>query len=632
MKLTKMFLIAMLAVSWSAFAQSTYDQQKPFGFCTVSSRTQNTTYSITGGGCYTYPVTGVSSSKVITLSSTGSDMKNAIFDAIKNYSVIIFDGSNGDFIVSSSIGLSEIKNKTLLGINGAKLCTTWYATQEILAALDAAGVPSMSTSGGGGKLPNGTTVKEEAEYNTRKIIIEMTGDNDEKYRSSGVFSFSGCENIIIRNLKFQGPGSIDVGGADLVSFYGGTKHCWVDHCDFLDGMDGNFDITQKSDFNTVSWCTFDYTSRSYMHQNTNLIGSSDSETTGYLNTTFAFCHWGNGCRARMPMGRVGKIHMLNNYYTATKGGHCINPRINSEFLIEGNYFGKGVKNYYGQSGATAVTWKNTNYATEGGSVESFGTTVTVPYTYTVTDNNVIPTEVSTHAGATLYGSESGGDTGGDAPSDPEIPSLVEGNSYVIADGENVYNGKKITCDDITMTYGNDGQWSVVATNAMQNEGFSNLAGGNVNPVDDNGQRYASSKKVPTKGTFYIFSPTADGTLYIASYVFTNKKAFVTEDGTAQGFSAGGKTINSGNAISEGEYTGYIRFNVKKGSEYYLFGESTKIKIFGFNFVPESTAVSNITSTSSPYRPASASIYNLFGQCVNNNARGLVIDGGRKIIR
>lgn len=622
----------MLAVSWSAFAQSIYDQQKPFGFCTVSSRTQNTTYSITGGGCYTYPVTGVSSSKVITLSSTGSDMKNAIFDAIKTYSVIIFDGSNGDFIVSSSIGLSEIKNKTLLGINGAKLCTTWYATQEILAALDAAGVPSMSTSGGGGKLPNGTTVKEEAEYNTRKIIIEMTGDNDEKYRSSGVFSFSGCENIIIRNLKFQGPGSIDVGGADLVSFYGGTKHCWVDHCDFLDGMDGNFDITQKSDFNTVSWCTFDYTSRSYMHQNTNLIGSSDSETTGYLNTTFTFCHWGNGCRARMPMGRVGKIHMLNNYYTATKGGHCINPRINSEFLIEGNYFGKGVKNYYGQSGATAVTWKNTNYATEGGSVESFGTTVTVPYTYTVTDNNVIPTEVSTHAGATLYGSESGGDTGGDEPSDPEIPSLIEGNSYIIANGESVYDGKEITCDDITMTYGNDGQWSVVATNAMQEEGYSNLAGGNVNPVDDNGQRYASSKKVPTKGTFYVFSPTADGTLYIASYVFTNKKVFVTEDGTAQGFSAGGKTINSGNAISEGEYTGYIRFNVKKGSEYYLFGESTKIKIFGFNFVPESTAVSNITSTSSPYRPASASIYNLFGQCVNNNARGLVIDGGCKIIR
>ena len=81
----------------------------------------------------------------------------------------------------------------------------------------------------------------------------------------------------------------------------GTKNCWVDHCEFVDGMDGNFDITQKSDFNTVSWCTFSYSARSYMHQNTNLVGGSDSEATGYLNTTFAFNHWGDGCLARMPM-------------------------------------------------------------------------------------------------------------------------------------------------------------------------------------------------------------------------------------------------------------------------------------------------------------------------------------------
>jgi hypothetical protein len=41
----------------------------------------------------------------------------------------------------------------------------------------------MSTSGGGGTLPNGKSVSEEAEYNTRKIIIEMTGDNSESYRN-----------------------------------------------------------------------------------------------------------------------------------------------------------------------------------------------------------------------------------------------------------------------------------------------------------------------------------------------------------------------------------------------------------------------------------------------------------------
>jgi len=394
---------AMLLAITAAAENSTYDQLKPFGFCTRSSRTTETPYNITGGGCYTYPVNGVDESKVITLTSTGKDMKAAITNAIKSNSVIVFDGSLGDFIVSSLISLENISGKTLIGINGARLCTTWFATQEIIDALNKAGVPNMSTSGGGGTLPNGTSVTEEAEYNTRRIIIEMTGDNSEAYRKSGIFSFKSCRNIIIRNLKFQGPGSIDVGGSDLISF-NGTKNCWVDHCEFYDGMDGNFDITQQSDFNTVSWCTFSYSSRSYMHQNTNLIGSSDSEKTGYLNTTFAFCHWGDNCRARMPMARVGKIHMLNNYYTCTTGGNCINPRKNSEFLIEGNYFAKGVKSIYSQSNAKAVTWAASNTIVQSGvsKPSSFGTTVTVPYDYEVAPASEVPTVVETYAGATLF--------------------------------------------------------------------------------------------------------------------------------------------------------------------------------------------------------------------------------------
>ena len=398
-------LTAILMLSLSAMADnSTYDLQEPFGFCTRSSRTDAaSTYDITGGGCYQYPVAGVSADKVITLTSTGEDMKNDITDAIKNYDVIIFDGSKGDFIVSSTISLTSVKGKTLLGINKARLCTTWYATQEIIDALNAAGVPSMSTSSGtGGTLSNGTKVDEQAEFKTRQIIIDLTGDTSEAYRKSGIFYLKSCQNLIIRNLKFVGPGSIDVGGDDLVSFYG-TKNSWVDHCEFTDGMDGNFDITKQSDFNTVSWCTFSYTDRSYMHQNTNLIGSSDSETVNYLNTTFAFNMWGAKCRARMPMARVGKIHMLNNYFNCAGCGSSINPRKNSEFLVEGNYFEKGVTKVYSQSGAVAVTWADNNFITEKVSKPSqLGATVTVPYDYTVADVTVIPTEVGTYAGATLY--------------------------------------------------------------------------------------------------------------------------------------------------------------------------------------------------------------------------------------
>ena len=398
----KKLLTTLMACFTLIVSATDYDQDKPFGFCTRSSRTDaNSTYNVTGGGCYTYPVPSDFAGKVIVLKSNGKDMKRDIQNAIKQNDVIIFDGSNGDFIVSSNVNI-EGDNKTLLGINNARLCTKFHLTPEIITALNNAGVPHMNTHEGGGILPNGQRVREEAEFNTRKIIIGLTGDNTESYRKSGILTVR-QENIIIRNITFVGPGSIDVGGNDLLSF-NGAKHCWIDHCSFSDGMDGNFDITQSSDFNTVSWCTFSYTERSYMHQNTNLIGYSDREPTGYLNTTFAFNWWGQGCVQRMPMIRVGKIHMLNNYFSSTTATNCINPRKNSEVLIEGNYFEKGVRRYFSQKDAISVTWADSNFAEEpnqSGTPESTGTTITIPYEYTVAPYADVPAVVKKHVGATL---------------------------------------------------------------------------------------------------------------------------------------------------------------------------------------------------------------------------------------
>ena len=399
----KKYLLTTLAALFSLITVAAdYDQNKPFGFCTRSSRTDAAcTYNITGGGCYSYPIPNGFAGKVIVLKSNGKDMKKDIQNAIKQNDVIILDGSNGDFIVSSNVNV-EGDNKTLLGINNARLCTQFHITPEIITALNNAGVPHMNTHEGGGILPNGQRVREEAEFNTRKIIIGLTGDNTESYRKSGILRVA-KENIIIRNITFVGPGSIDAGGNDLLSF-NGAKHCWVDHCSFSDGMDGNFDITQSSDFNTVSWCTFSYTERSYMHQNTNLIGYSDREPTGFLNTTFAFNWWGQECVQRMPMIRVGKIHMLNNYFSCTTAGNCINPRKNSEVLIEGNYFEKGVRRYYSQKDAISVTWADSNHAEEpnkAGQPISIGTPVTVPYDYSVAPYADVPAAVKKHAGATL---------------------------------------------------------------------------------------------------------------------------------------------------------------------------------------------------------------------------------------
>ena len=178
MKKTFVSIMAAL-LSMTAAAQSTYDLNKPFGFCTVSSRTDaSSTFNCTGGGVWSYPIPDGFTGSIATLKSNGLDMKNDIQNAIKNNAVVILDGSQGEFIVSQPIGVTS-SNKTIIGINKACIRTQWYLPEEIQAALDAAEVLSNSTSSSSKasrKLPNGQYIEtEEREFYTRKTIIEQTG-------------------------------------------------------------------------------------------------------------------------------------------------------------------------------------------------------------------------------------------------------------------------------------------------------------------------------------------------------------------------------------------------------------------------------------------------------------------------
>ena len=123
---------------------------------------------------------------------------------------------------------------------------------------------------------------------------------------------------------------------------------------------------------------------------------------GFLSITFAFNWWGEGCKARMPMARAARVHLLNNYYTSSKAINCINPRKNSEFLIEGNYIDKGVRNYYSHTDAISVAWRNDNLISESSSLPaSFGAPIEIPYSYNVAPCSEVPEVVRENAGATL---------------------------------------------------------------------------------------------------------------------------------------------------------------------------------------------------------------------------------------
>lgn len=342
----------------------------PIGYATAVSRTDSGTYAMTGGG----------DGRQIVLRSNGQDMRGAITQALQNYDVVILDGSDGPFVVSQSVMMHDMRNKSLLGTHGATLCTQFYVNQDIRRMLDSARVNDLSTDGRGGILPNGMKVHEQREFTIRQLLYERYQDPEEPYRLSGILSINGCENIIVRDLKLVGPGAIDVGGTDLISCRR-TCHLWVDHCELIDGMDGNFDIILQSDFISVTRCHFHYTDRSYDHCYSNLISASDRQVadSGKLNITFAYCHWGQGCEQRMPMARFGRIHLLNCYFSCTDAVRCINARRDSEFLVEGCYAEPGVRNFFVDGGAAAYQLRD-NIA-PGSQLPKDKGTVVVPYPY-----------------------------------------------------------------------------------------------------------------------------------------------------------------------------------------------------------------------------------------------------------
>jgi hypothetical protein len=103
----------------------------------------------------------------------------------------------------------------------------------------------------------------------------------------GHVDMNGSANVIFRNLKVVGYNCSDnmsecKSGFDAITVVSSAHHLWFDHDDISDGSDGNLDITNGSDFVTVSWTKFWYSSKrtdpvtgTTGHRFSNLIGAAD---------------------------------------------------------------------------------------------------------------------------------------------------------------------------------------------------------------------------------------------------------------------------------------------------------------------------------------------------------------------
>lgn len=74
--------------------------------------------------------------------------------------------------------------------------------------------------------------------------------------------------------------------------------------------------------------------------------------------------------------------------------------------------------------------------------------------------------------------------------------------------------------------------------------------------------------------------------------------------------------------------GTITFNVAAGGTYYVLAAGTKLGFFGFKFTTGTSGISNINASEAANEGAT---FNLMGQKVASNAKGLVIKNGKKFI-
>lgn len=184
------------------------------------------------------------------------------------------------------------------------------------------------------------TVGKAISVGSNKTIIGL----DKNTLIKGGFTIKNSCNVILSNLNIQGvwpvtslPDCIDVENC---------HHIWMDHLNVWDAPDGNLDIKGSSNYITVSWSKFWYTSDLHEHRLSNLVSSgtgNDATELHQLNVTYHHNWFADNVSQRMPRLLYGRSHIYNNYYTAEGNDYCVGVGCYASALIEQNYF-KNVKN------------------------------------------------------------------------------------------------------------------------------------------------------------------------------------------------------------------------------------------------------------------------------------------------
>lgn len=217
-------------------------------------------------------------------------------------------------------------------------------------------------------------------------------------------------NIILENLHITNPCTSS--SCDGLSITQDIYNVLITKCTIYDCGDGCLDISNRSDYITVSWCKFYYSNPAPVenHRFASLVGSRDSATDddGKLNVTYHHNWWSDRVHERMPRVRYGQVHCYNNYFDCAGNNYCIGVGVSSHIRVENNYFnniGEAWADYYTGTGYPAghIGWNAGNEfdgCTEPiWATNEYSTIFTPPYDYTLNDYADIPVIIPAYAGA-----------------------------------------------------------------------------------------------------------------------------------------------------------------------------------------------------------------------------------------
>ena len=304
-------------------------------------------------------------------------------------------------VVLAADGWASQNGGTTGGAGGTVVTVTNFADLETYAETDS--TPYIIQVSGTIDVGQG-----DLSIEANKTLIGI-GDNPTLI---GLVGFSNREgNIILENLFITNP--YDGSSYDGISLKQDIHNVLVTKCTVYDTGDGAFDISNNSDYVTVSWCKFHYTENAPDpgHTFACLVGSSDKQTDDAANLRVTYHHnwWTTGVKERMPRVRYGQVHVYNNYYSdLVYGGYCVGVGCGSRIRVESNYFDSVYtpwKDYYtGESyPAGHIGWDAGNVyfncTQPTWAANEYSTIFTPPYDYTLDDASDVPAMVMAYAGA-----------------------------------------------------------------------------------------------------------------------------------------------------------------------------------------------------------------------------------------